>query len=216
MVLTKSLTAIAALSLVETTLAWYNEIPPCLSPFEPFVYAGCYDNGQPGQMEALELRSDLDSQNMTVELCVSECKSNNFRLAGLSYYGVCYCGETVSTALLDETECSFACTGNSSETCGGDTQVNIYMDPTSAPLTEQTVEDYVPVGCWTDDSDQGKALFYRQENLDAGSLTTETCLSSCLSHGFPFAGTEYAHVVRHLRCQAAQRLLLLQPPLPLP
>ncbi|RWA14211.1 hypothetical protein EKO27_g890 [Xylaria grammica] len=188
----KSITAIAALSLVNTAQAWYNDLPSCLSPFEPFVYTGCYDNGQPGQKEALTLRTDLDQQNMTVETCVSHCKGNNYRLAGLSYYGVCYCGQTVSTGLLPEDQCSFPCTGNSSETCGGDTQINIWMDPTFPPLKDQTdISEYVPVGCWTDDANEGKALFYRQDNLDSPTLTTEKCLQSCLSGGFPFAGTEY-------------------------
>lgn len=74
MVAFKSLSAIAALSLVNTAQAWYNELPSCVTPFEPFVYTGCFDNGQPGTKEALSLRSDLDTQNMTVETCVAHCK----------------------------------------------------------------------------------------------------------------------------------------------
>ncbi|RYC54200.1 hypothetical protein CHU98_g12008 [Xylaria longipes] len=144
MVAIKSLAAVAALSLVNTVQAWYNDLPSCLTPFEPFVYTGCYDNGQPGQMEALSLRTDLEGP-MTVEKCVAHCK------------------------------------------------VNIWMDPTFPPLADQTdVSEYVPVGCWTDDSSNGKALFYRQDNLDSSTLTTQGCLQSCLSGGFPFAGTEYA------------------------
>ncbi|KAI0486646.1 WSC domain-containing protein [Xylaria cf. heliscus] len=192
MVAIKSLAAITALALVNTAQAWYNDLPSCLSPFDPFVYTGCYDNGQPGQKEALSLRTDLDQQNMTIETCVAHCKGNNYRLAGLSYYGVCYCGQTVSTALLPEGQCSFPCSGNSSQTCGGDSEINIWMDPTFPPLEDQKdISEYVPVGCWTDDSSNGKALFYRQDNLDASTLTTEKCLQSCLSGGFPFAGTEY-------------------------
>ncbi|KAI0187770.1 WSC domain-containing protein [Xylaria flabelliformis] len=192
MVAIKSLAAITALSFVHTAHAWYNDLPSCLTPFDPFVYTGCYDNGQPGQPEALSLRTDLDQQNMTVEICVAHCKGNDYRLAGLSYYGVCYCGQTVSTALLPEDQCSFPCTGNSSETCGGDSEINIWMDPTFPPLGDQkNVTEYVPVGCWTDDSTDGKALFYRQDNLDSSTLTTEKCLQSCLNGGFPFAGTEY-------------------------
>ncbi|KAI2642536.1 WSC domain-containing protein [Xylaria nigripes] len=187
----KPLVAIAALSFINTAQAWYNDLPSCLSPFEPFVYTGCYDNGQRGQKEALSLRTDLNQQNMTVETCVAHCKGNDYRLAGLSYYGVCYCGQTVSTALLPENQCTFPCSGNSSETCGGDTQINIWMDPTFPPLENQNINEYVPVGCWTDDSNQGKALFYRQDSLDTSTLTTETCLKSCLNGGFPFAGTEY-------------------------
>ncbi|KAI1327871.1 WSC domain-containing protein [Xylariaceae sp. FL0255] len=167
-----SLATATALSLFGAAHAWYPELTSCLSPFEPFVYVGCYDNGQTGQPEALSLRTDLDTQNMTVEICVAECK--------------------VSTAELDESQCSFPCTGNSSETCGGNTEVNIWMDPTFEPLGNQTTADYTYVGCWTDDSDQGRALFYSQDNLNATTMTTEACLASCLAGGYPFAGTEYA------------------------
>lgn len=74
MVAIKSLAAIAALSLVNSVQAWYTDLPSCLAPFDPFVYTGCYDNGQPGEKEALSLRTDLDQQNMTVEGCVAHCK----------------------------------------------------------------------------------------------------------------------------------------------
>ncbi|KAJ3579386.1 hypothetical protein NPX13_g1177 [Xylaria arbuscula] len=192
MVAFKLLSAIAALSLVNTAQAWYNELPSCVTPFEPFVYTGCFDNGQPGSKEALSLRSDLDTQNMTVETCVAHCKGNSYRLAGLSYYGVCYCGNTVSTALLPEDQCTFPCTGDSTETCGGDTQINIWMDPTFPSPEDQTdISEYAAVGCWTDDSSQGKALFYRQDNLASSEMTNDKCLKSCLDGGFPFAGTEY-------------------------
>ncbi|KAI1340641.1 WSC domain-containing protein [Xylariaceae sp. FL0016] len=187
-----ALATVAVLGLIRSTQAWYNDLPPCLSPFDPFVYTGCYDNGQPGEPTALSLRTDLDTQNMTVEICVAECKGNNFRLAGLSYFGVCYCGETVATALLDNGQCSFPCTGNSSETCGGNTQVSVWMDPTFPQIANQSISEYVPVGCWTDDSPDGKALFYRQEDLNSSTMTTEACLASCLAGEFPFAGTEYA------------------------
>ncbi|KAK5627900.1 hypothetical protein RRF57_003615 [Xylaria bambusicola] len=70
----KSLSAIAALSLVNSAQAWYNELPSCVSPFKPFVYTGCFDNGAPGTKEALSLRSDLDQNDMTVEKCVAHCK----------------------------------------------------------------------------------------------------------------------------------------------
>lgn len=63
----RSLAALAALSLVQNVHAWYPQLPPCVDPFRPFVYAGCFqDKGTP---EALIVRADLDTQDMTIEKC---------------------------------------------------------------------------------------------------------------------------------------------------
>lgn len=62
----------AALSLVQNVVAWYPELPPCLDPFQPFVYSGCFVD--PSGPDALSVRTDLDTQSMTIEKCVAECK----------------------------------------------------------------------------------------------------------------------------------------------
>lgn len=43
------------------------ELPPCLEPFRPYVYSGCFkDLGSPS---ILQWRTPLDQQAMTAELC---------------------------------------------------------------------------------------------------------------------------------------------------
>ncbi|CCC05915.1 unnamed protein product [Sordaria macrospora k-hell] len=183
--------ALAALALVPGlgVRATTIELPPCLDPFQPFIYSGCYaDTGNP---HALSLRSQLDQQNMTIEKCVSVCKGNGFRYAGLEYYGVCYCGNTVNGQQLDESQCNYPCTGNSSQTCGGSDIISIYQDPTFLPVDEVTVADYDHLGCWTDDSEYGRALAYPQDQLNGPTLTTEKCLEACRGGGYPLAGTEF-------------------------
>ncbi|KAK9779177.1 putative WSC domain-containing protein [Seiridium cardinale] len=186
----RSIAAIAAFALVSSTCAWYNELPTCLNEFQPFVPVGCFDNGLPGEKEALSMKTDLPVTGMTTEICVAECKGNGFRYAGLAWYGSCYCGQTVDRAIVDSSQCSLPCDGNKTEACGGDTQINVYQDPTFLPVNETTVDEYVGLGCYTDESSYGRALFYQQD-LDIESVDTETCLKSCLTGGFPFAGTEY-------------------------
>lgn len=181
--------ATAAASLVVRSRATEVPLPPCLDPFQPFVYSGCFrDTGNP---QLLPYRSPSPSDGMTVDKCVAECKGNGYRYAGLVYYGVCYCGQTVSGPQVDESQCSFPCNGNSTQTCGGDNTFSVYQDPTFQPIEDVTVEDYDPLGCWTDDSSVGRALVYRQDQLDPATLTTEKCLQACRDGGFPFAGTEY-------------------------
>ena len=68
----RSLAALAALSLVQNVHSWNIDLPICTEPFQPFVYSGCYQDLK--SPNALIFRSDLDTQSMTVELCVAECK----------------------------------------------------------------------------------------------------------------------------------------------
>ncbi|KAG8416535.1 hypothetical protein J3458_007117 [Metarhizium acridum] len=153
MTLYRSVLAVAAAALVSITQAWNIELPPCIEPFKPFIYSGCFQDGSPN---ALVFRSSLDQKNMTVEKCIADCKGNGFRYAGLEYYGVCFCGATVNGAQLDESKCSFPCSGNKTETCGGDNTLSIWQDPTfpKSP-NDVTVDDYKSLGCYTDDFSQG-------------------------------------------------------------
>lgn len=180
--------AIAAVALVGRVQATEVALPPCLDPFQPFVYSGCFLEGS---SQVLPYRSPAPSDGMTVEKCVAECKGNGYRYAGLVYYGNCYCGTTVLGTPAEESQCSYPCNGDSSEMCGGDKTFSIYQDPTFQPVEDATVEDYSPLGCWTDDSSLGRALTYRQDGVDGATLTTEKCLQSCRDGGFAFAGTEF-------------------------
>ncbi|KAF3024289.1 hypothetical protein E8E14_013332 [Neopestalotiopsis sp. 37M] len=182
----------AALGCLPRGLAWYRELPTCLDEFQPFVPVGCFDNGEPGGQEALSMKTEISVTGMTTEICVAECKGNGFRYAGLAWYGNCYCGQTVDTAMVDSSQCSLPCDGNKTQACGGDTQINVYQDPTFLPVEETTVDEYVALGCYTDGSSLGKALFYQQDMASTADVTTEACLGACLKGGFPFAGTEYS------------------------
>ena len=68
----KALGALAAASLFPLAQAWYQPLPPCLSEYQPFVQAGCFDNS--GDKPALTERMDMDIYNMTTEQCVDTCK----------------------------------------------------------------------------------------------------------------------------------------------
>ncbi|KAM7202311.1 WSC domain containing protein [Naviculisporaceae sp. PSN 640] len=183
--------ALAAIALAGAAQAWTVNLPPCLDPFQPFVYSGCYANN--GNPNTLSFRSEMDRDTATVEKCVAWCKGNGYRYAGLEYYGVCYCGQTVDGPQLADSECDFPCNGDKSETCGGNNKMSIYQDPTFLPFDDSIdIDDYVSLGCWTDDSHYGKALAYPQDQLSFDTMTNEKCLKACRDGGFPYAGTEYS------------------------
>ncbi|KAK0709123.1 WSC domain-containing protein [Lasiosphaeria miniovina] len=168
-----------------------NEVPlpPCSGSYTPFAYSGCFTDS--GSSNALTFRSPLDTQSMTVEKCTAECKGNGYRYAGLEYYGECFCGSAIGGSAVPESKCSFSCTGNSTQKCGGSSIISVYQDNTFPSAGGVTAADYAPLGCYTDNSSKGKALTSRQDQLDTGSLTTAKCLEACKNGGFPYAGTEY-------------------------
>ncbi|KAJ4268676.1 hypothetical protein NW762_002743 [Fusarium torreyae] len=202
MVSFRTIVAGATLALSGITQAHNIELPPCLNPFQPFVYSGCYMDGVEGNLGgALIYRSSQNQYNMTVEKCVSECKGNGFRYAGLKYYGVCYCGSTVGGSQLPENQCTMPCTGNSSQTCGNDNAFSIWQDPTfkttdlggvvtAVKGTVLPIAGYKPNGCYTDSSPKGRALTWSMD-VDSSSMTPTSCLNACANQGFPLAGMEY-------------------------
>ncbi|KAM0204533.1 hypothetical protein ACHAPA_002021 [Fusarium lateritium] len=198
----RNIVAGAALAFAGIAQATHIEYPPCLDPFQPYVASGCYQDGVAGgNGGALIYRSGLNQFNMTVEKCVAECKGNGFRYAGLKYYGVCYCGSTVAGAQLTDDQCSYPCSGDSTQLCGNDNALNIWQDPTfktvnlggvvtNLPGTVQSIAGYKPNGCYTDNSSKGRALTWPMD-IDGSKMTPTTCLTACADQGFPLAGLEY-------------------------
>lgn len=116
---------------------------------------------------------------------------NGFRYAGLKYYGVCFCGSTVDGPQVPDSQCSLPCSGNKSETCGGDKALSIWQDPTFPKSREVvTVDAFKSLGCFTDNSSKGRTLSWPVK-VEGSPLTTRKCLAACEKGGFPFAGTEY-------------------------
>ena len=113
----------------------------------------------------------------------------DYKFAGLEYYGECFCGMTVNGVQTSQSQCTYACTGDSSETCGGYDILSVYMDPTFQTVNSSTISDYQPLGCYTEGSN-GRALAY-QQSLDSSTMTTELCLQACKTANYPLAGTEY-------------------------
>jgi hypothetical protein len=59
--------------------------PPCQYSYTEFVYSGCYFDSVSSR--SLPFQSELEFTNATVEQCTAYCKGNNYRYAGLEYYG---------------------------------------------------------------------------------------------------------------------------------
>jgi hypothetical protein len=182
--------ALGAPRLATKRNAGSQVVTPCTSPFTPWTYVGCYDDSVHNP-STLPFDTFGPFNNMTVELCISSCKGNGYRYAGLEYYGSCFCGDAIQGTLDDPSLCDTPCTGNTSETCGGANALSVWEDPTFPPVNPSTTSDYVSLGCYTEASDNNRALIF-QQNVDSSTLTTEICLSACKAMGMPYAGTEYS------------------------
>lgn len=108
----------------------------------------------------------------------------------VEYYGECYCGASVQGVQVPDSQCSYPCTGNASEACGGNSIISVYQDPTFPSTNPSVITDYVASGCYAEGT-SGRSLVYRQDNLDSTTLTVEGCLMSCKNNGYPLAGVEY-------------------------
>ncbi|KAM3070359.1 hypothetical protein ACMFMG_010190 [Clarireedia jacksonii] len=172
--------------LVERT---QPDLPSCTN-HTAFVYAGCFKD--PSTPSALIERANLDFQNMTIQTCVDFCKGNGYKYAGLEYYGECFCGASVRGTQTNETDCSFPCTGDKTEVCGGFDILSVYQDTTFPTVDESTISDYLPMGCWSDLGPHGRTLAWKQDQIPNANMTTEACLSACKQGGYAFAGTEYS------------------------
>jgi hypothetical protein len=140
------------------------------------------------QEQILSLQKPMSSLPVQHQLTKT---GNGYRYAGLEYYGECFCGATVNGVQIDESNCNYPCTGNSSEVCGGTDIISVYQDPTFLPVDDTIITDYKPLGCYSDLGPDGRTLAW-QQTVDATALTVETCLTACKQEGYPFAGVEYA------------------------
>ena len=107
-------------------------------------------------------------------------------------YGQCFCGASVGGPQTSESNCSFPCTGNNTESCGGNDIISVYQDTTFPTVDNTTISDYTPMGCYSDLGPNGRTLAWRQDQIPDANLTIEACLHACKEGGYAFAGVEYS------------------------
>ncbi|KAL2065736.1 hypothetical protein VTL71DRAFT_3406 [Oculimacula yallundae] len=114
-----------------------------LAPSSPSWYAdGCWTDAVGGR--ALMNQQYGDASIMTVELCMKKCANAGYTVAGLEYYSECYCDSQIRNGNIratDPTTCNTACTGNSTQNCGGGNRLALFrygLRATSSSSTSST------------------------------------------------------------------------------
>ncbi|KAJ7853857.1 WSC domain-containing protein [Mycena leptocephala] len=91
-------------------------------------YDGCFSDSTTSRVLP---NRQIISGGVTVESCTSACKTNGFAVAGLEFGQECWCGSSLPTSsLLSDSDCSTACTANTTEFCGGASKLTVYQDTT--------------------------------------------------------------------------------------
>ena len=84
-----------------------------------------------------------------------------------------------------------ACSGNSSELCGGSDRLSVYNLTTYIPpTTVKAVGAYVQQGCYNEL--KGGRLLTGPTYTNATGMTVESCVNYCEAASQTFAGVEYA------------------------
>ncbi|KAM9625181.1 kremen protein 1 isoform 3-T4 [Morphnus guianensis] len=106
----------------EDGIYWkYCEIPSCRMPGN----LGCYkDHGEPPLTGTSET-----SNKLTIQTCISSCRSQQFKFAGMESGYACFCGNNPDYWRYGEaasTECNSVCFGDHTQPCGGDGRVILF------------------------------------------------------------------------------------------
>jgi hypothetical protein len=149
---------------------------------------------------------------MTVETCQDFCTSKGFSYAGTEYSTECCalsffvlrlamifnnvylldCGNTLpDLAAASDTDCTYTCSGNTTEICGGSDRLSVYWSGTDGPSIIQTAGNWSIMGCYVD-SVNSRLLSVEIAYPDGTSNTVEACTSACLAEGYAYAGVEWA------------------------
>ncbi len=79
-----------------------------------------------------------------------------------------------------------ACSGKSSETCGGGNRLDLYS------YSSTSSSGWTALGCYTDSVSARSLPFTASVPGGPSAMTVELCELTCLAAGYTLAGVEYA------------------------
>ena len=171
-----------------------------------YTYLGCYQDGTVGRLLPSQQYADANNSNGR---CQTACNTGKYIFAGTEYQTECYCGNTPPPSQYlnaDNTMCTFACSGDGSQHCGGTGGfISIYYDatkytpgntttnpgpPPGGPVTLLQVANYNYIGCYSE-ATAGRALSAKAVAAPATGGTVENCQAGC--SGYTYFGVEYSN-----------------------
>jgi hypothetical protein len=130
---------------------------------------------------------------MTIEACQAFCTTENYALAGVEYSSQCYCSNTLaSTSSVGYNGCTFTCSGNTAETCGGSGALSLFNNTAyTYPSNPQLVNHYFYLGCYHEGATS--RLLSGASYSNSTGMTVESCTAFCQANmpNGVYAGVEY-------------------------
>lgn len=90
------------------------------------TFLGCYTDSNNRILNG----SSASPSTNTIESCHASCASQSFAYSGVEYSSQCFCGNVLvdgNPKANADSECNYACSGNSTEICGGYWRISIYQ-----------------------------------------------------------------------------------------
>ncbi|KAI1839981.1 hypothetical protein JX265_013597 [Neoarthrinium moseri] len=136
---------------------------------------GCYSD----QSNARTLTTSMNVASNTIERCQAACVAAGFNYSGTEFGNQCFCGTTISNggAQVDPSGCNKACSGNSTQICGGAGTLSVSI------ITPR----WQKVGCYSD-STTARTL---SVSYNIAGVTNDNCKATCEANGYKYAATEY-------------------------
>ncbi|KAK0111496.1 hypothetical protein ONS95_001851 [Cadophora gregata] len=156
---------------------------------------GCYSDNYPSRVLA---STSTTSSTLTIEKCITFCNGAGYTLAGLENGYECYCASTIQSdgstyGVGGQAGCTFTCSGNSTQLCGGNNVLNLYSKNSGAPTVAAaaapvpaTANGYTYVNCYADQTSAGRTLTVNKSTI----TSVEACVTACNTAGFKYAGVE--------------------------
>ncbi|KAK6906807.1 hypothetical protein I203_100794 [Kwoniella mangroviensis CBS 8507] len=163
------------------------------SVYHPPGWQGCYQD----LSGRLALTNNYWSGTITPQSCINGCSELGYSYAGVENGKTCYCGNSPQiTQRLPVSQCSTACTGNSTAVCGGTNAMDLYTTA-SANITAATVKASKPAGYLGCFQDSGSNIaFQNYYSYTVNPMSVEICKQSCMELGYSYAGVENSNQCR--------------------
>ncbi|KAL0938080.1 copper radical oxidase [Colletotrichum truncatum] len=157
-------------------------------------YYGCYTDNVGSRQLARATYADY--KQMTQNACIKFCKDNGFPFAGLEFASECWCDYSLGSIATkkDDSECSYTCTGNKNQVCGGYDRLSVFQTTvtSTAPSVNPGPTGWTSLGCYNDNI-PGRVLAYRYGVVGGdGAMSVQLCANACKAAGFAYAGVEYS------------------------
>ncbi|KAL0932499.1 copper radical oxidase [Colletotrichum truncatum] len=148
-----------------------------------WTYQGCHTEADGGR--ALKDKQ-YSEDNMTPELCASNCAGLGYNFAGVEWGRECFCGKTISGGTwAPESDCSKLCSGDPKSFCGEGGRLNIYAQ---VPPITATVASATYLGCAIDS--QTLRVLENGKRTASDDMTADTCATYCNNYSYKYFGIE--------------------------